>query len=154
MTKSASAKALRIKDILNLKKWNKTDEGKGKTLKHVRWIPSESCYNVPVSCLNLKKASDQRGWVQAYCGGDKVKFVQFAILKGALNGTENRKPRLFAHKIEAFYFVNGQFTSEEIAEMIQVYNLACTSKDREDMKIVTKVFETTVKKSLFDDFWE
>ena len=154
MAKSARARALRISDILNLKKWNKSKEGKGKTFKHVRWIPSESKYNVPDTYLNLKRAEEQRGWVQAHCGGDLIKLVQFAIIKGALGKTDKREARLYRHKLEAFFYLNGQFSSEEVSDMIEAYNNVCSEKNREDLKIVTKVFETTVKRDIFEDFWE
>ena len=154
MSKRSRAKALRISDIFDINKWNKTEEGKGKTFKHVRWIPSEGRFNVPSKYLNLKRAQDQRAWVAAYTGGDKVKIVQFAILKGGLAATENRKARLYTHKIEAFLYCNGQYTSEEVSEMVEAYNKACEDNNREDLKVVTRQFETKQKKDIFEDFWK
>ena len=154
MTKSARARALRVSDILDLTKWNKSKEGKGKTLKHVRWIPSENRFNVSDEFLDLKRAAQQREWIYAHCGALPVKTIQFAIIKGALGKTPKRTARLYAHKVQAFLYLNGQFETEQVEWMIEEYNKACDERGREDLKIVTKVFETTVTKDIFEDFWE
>ena len=146
-------KALRALDIIDISEWNKTEDGKGKTLKHVRWIPSESCYNVPERFINVFKARDQKDWILDCCNSDPVKMVMFAIEKGALHATPNRKSRLKSHKIECFFYLNGCFPKEEVSLMIKEYNNFCYNKSRTDLMIETTTFKTKeVKKDIFDTF--
>jgi hypothetical protein len=146
-------KALRFKDIFDMEKWNKED-GKGKTFKHIRWIPTEGKFNVPERFVELFKARAQREWVDDNCKGDKVKMVMLAIEKGGLAATESRKAKLYSQKIECFYYINGNYSLEEVSSMIREYNQFCETNRRDDLKIETKKYKSKVeKKDMFQTFF-
>lgn len=147
MSKTVSSnrrKAFCFKDIFDMESWNKTEDGEGKTFKHVRWIPSKGKFNVPEQFVDLAKAMSQRKWLDDVCKGNKVEMVMFAIQKGSLGKTDKRKANLYRDRLECFFYVNGNYSAKEVASMIVEYNAFIEDKGIEGWTITTREFPTTI----------